>query len=68
MHIFEVTFQHSREKEIIDHQEYYTAMSFIDVYEYVKFQDQKDFELISIKRLVPVLKNIESNNGLDETT
>ncbi|MCP3684102.1 MAG: hypothetical protein GY861_15585 [bacterium] len=66
MWLYEVKFEtdksnnESKQTEIIHHTEYIVAETFKDVYEKVVQQDNEVFELVFIKKLVPIISIIKS--------
>ncbi len=65
MWLYEVKFEtdksnnESKQAEIIHHTEYIVSPSFKEVYEKVIQQDNEVFELVFIKKLVPIISIIE---------
>ena len=67
MYLFRVTFDRHMEEKIIESQEFICAEEFSDVYEKVKIQQDENYELVEIKRMVPVIGVIESKKTEEDT-
>ena len=67
MYLFRVTFDHHMEEKIIESQEFICAEEFSDVYEKVKIQQDENYELVEIKRMVPIIRVIESKKTEEDT-
>ena len=59
MYLFKVIFELDRQNKITQCEEYICASEFKEVYEKVKHQQQENYDLIEIKRLVPIVSIIK---------